>query len=177
MADFIFMGARIFLTLRIAGKSGQSFPNLAAQCDIPPHIAIPFRDSLAEGVSHPFALFSWGIVQVSLRYPFSGGYRTSTSHALQGGNAQKRGRGYRTQVAMLRHQKPPQRAIGGFRGDSPAVSRNTGPLSSRIAQCNNSRISGTRKGKPAMNLGWKLPCTLSAQRLCRVFWCTGAQHR
>ena len=35
-----------------------------------------------------------------------GGYRTSTSHALQGGNAQERGRGYRTQLAMLRHQKP-----------------------------------------------------------------------
>ena len=28
-----------------------------------------------------------------------GGYRTSTSHALQGGNAQKRGRGYSTQLA------------------------------------------------------------------------------
>ena len=34
-----------------------------------------------------------------------GGYRTSTSHALQGGNAQKRWRGHRTQLAMLRKQK------------------------------------------------------------------------
>ena len=39
--------------------------------------------------------------------PFVGGrYRTSTLHALQGGNAQKRGRGYHTQLAMLRQQKP-----------------------------------------------------------------------
>ena len=36
-----------------------------------------------------------------LRYPFCGVHRTSKSRALQ-----KRGRGYRTQVAMLRHQKP-----------------------------------------------------------------------
>ena len=34
--------------------------------------------------------------------PFVGEYRTSTSHALPGGNAQKRGRGYHTQLAMLR---------------------------------------------------------------------------
>ena len=57
------------------------------------------------GMSHPFALFSWGIAPVSLRYPLGGGggvYRTSTSHALHGGSAQKRGRGYRTQLAMLR---------------------------------------------------------------------------
>ena len=45
--------------------------------------------------------------QVSLRYPFcGGGHRTSASHALQGGNAQKRGRGYSPHLAMLRHQKP-----------------------------------------------------------------------
>ena len=62
---------------------------LAAQCEIPP----PYRKHLFEivsqrGVSHPFALFSRGIAQVSLRYPLCGGgrgYRTSTSHALQWG--------------------------------------------------------------------------------------------
>ena len=38
--------------------------------------------------------------------PFvKGGHHTSTPHALQGGNALKRGRGHRTQLAMLRHQK------------------------------------------------------------------------
>ena len=82
--------------------------SLAAQCEIPPHIAqYPFEIVSQRGVSHPFALFSWGIAQVSLRYPFlEGGYRTSTSHAPQGGNAPKRGRGYRTRLAMLRHPKP-----------------------------------------------------------------------
>ena len=33
------------------------------------------------------------------------GYRTSTLNALQGGETQKKGRGYPTQLAMLRHQK------------------------------------------------------------------------
>ena len=81
---------------------------LAAQCEIPPHIAqYPFGIVSQRGVSHPFALFSKGIAQVSLRYPFVGGHRTSTSHALQGGNAQKRGRGYRTQLVMLGHQQTP----------------------------------------------------------------------
>ena len=88
------------------------FPNLSGPVrDTPPCRAIPFRDSIGvsqRGVSHPFALFSEGIAQVSLRYLFcrGGGCRTSTLHALQVGNAQKRGRGYRTQVAMLRHQIP-----------------------------------------------------------------------
>ena len=36
--------------------------------------AIPFRDSIAEGsIARVFALFSCGIAQVSLRYPFVGG--------------------------------------------------------------------------------------------------------
>ena len=47
---------------------------LAAQCEIPPRIAqYPFEIVSQRGVSHPFALFSEGIVQVSLRYPFWGG--------------------------------------------------------------------------------------------------------
>ena len=72
----------------------------------PPCRATPFRLSIAEGVSHPFALFSCGISQVSLRYPFCGGggvCRASASHALQGGKARKGG-GYRTQLVMLRHR-------------------------------------------------------------------------
>ena len=41
----------------------------------PPHIgAIPFRDRIAEGgIGTHFALFSYGIAQVLLRYPFGGG--------------------------------------------------------------------------------------------------------
>ena len=45
--------------------------SLAAQCEIPPHIAqYPFEIVSQRGVSHTFALFSKGIAPVSLRYPF-----------------------------------------------------------------------------------------------------------
>ena len=74
--------------------------------DTPPYRAIPFRDSIAEGGIAPICLvFMWYRASIA-EIPFlggGGGYRTSTSNALQGG---KRGRGYRTQLAMLRHQKP-----------------------------------------------------------------------
>ena len=44
---------------------------LAAQCEIAPHIAIPFRDSMAEGgIARVSPCFHGGIAQVSLRYPF-----------------------------------------------------------------------------------------------------------
>ena len=72
-----------------------------------PYRAIPFRDSIAEGGVAPICLVFIGYRASIAEIPLlRGGYRTSTSHALQGGNAQKRGRGYRTQLAMLRHQKP-----------------------------------------------------------------------
>ena len=61
------------------------------QCVIPPPIS---RNTLSQRrVSHPFPLFKKGIAHVSPRDPFGGGggYRTSTSHALQRGNTQKRG--------------------------------------------------------------------------------------
>ena len=75
--------------------------------DTPPYRAIPFRDSVAEGGIAPICLAFIGYrASIAEIPPFEGGYRTSPSHALQGGNAQKRGRGYRTQLAMLRHQKP-----------------------------------------------------------------------
>ena len=46
-------------------------PVLAAQREIPPPIAQYLFEIVSQrGVSHPFALFSWGIAQVSLRYPF-----------------------------------------------------------------------------------------------------------
>ena len=76
--------------------------------DTSPYRAIPFRDTIAEGGIAPICLvfigYRAGIAEIPLLR--GGGYRTSTSHALQGGKAQKRGRGYRTQWAMLRHQKP-----------------------------------------------------------------------
>ena len=75
--------------------------------DTPPYRAIPFRDSIAEGGIAPICLVFIGYrASIAEIPPLRGGYRTSTSHALQGGNAQKKGRGYRTQLAMWRHQKP-----------------------------------------------------------------------
>ena len=69
-----------------------------------PHIAqYPFEIVSQRGVSHPFALFSKGITQVSLRYPLEEGEVSHLHFACS--QAQKSGRGYRTQLAMLRHQK------------------------------------------------------------------------
>ena len=83
--------------------------------DTPPYRAIPFRDSIAEGGIAPICLVFIGYRASIAEIPLlRGGYRTSTSHALQGGNAQKRGRGYRTQLAMLRHQKPHSAQYGGI---------------------------------------------------------------
>ena len=76
--------------------------------DIPPHIAqYPFEIVSQRGVSHlVFTGYRASIAEIPL---LRGGYRTSTLHALQGGNAQKRRRGYRTQLAMLRKHKPHSR--------------------------------------------------------------------
>ena len=77
--------------------------------DTHPYRAIPFRDSIAEGGIAPICLVFIGYRASIAEIPLLGrGYRTSTQkHALHRGNAQKRGRGYRTQLAMLRHQKTP----------------------------------------------------------------------
>ena len=105
---------------------GNFFPHLAAQREIPPHIAQYLFEIVSQmGVSHTFALSSCGIAQVSLRYPFCVcGGRVSHLHfaCSPRRKAQKRGRRYRTQLDMLRHQNT------GYRWDSLAVSRNTGPL-------------------------------------------------
>ena len=54
--------------------------------DTPPYRAIPFRDSIAEAVSHPFCLvFMWCRASIAEWEE----YRTSTSHALQGGKLRK----------------------------------------------------------------------------------------
>ena len=104
-------GSRVATTETIANRknccdfSALSL-TLAAKCEIPPsYRAIPFRDSIAEGGIAPICLVFIGCRARIAEIPFlRGGYRTSSSHALHRGNAQKRGRGYRTQLAMLRHQ-------------------------------------------------------------------------
>ena len=73
------------------------------------------RDSIAERGIAPICLVFIGYrASIAEIPPLRGGCRTSTSHALQGGNAQKRGRGCRTQLAMLRHQKPHSAQWGGI---------------------------------------------------------------
>ena len=92
------------------GEEGGKGTSLAAQCEIPPlsRNALARYDSIAEGGIAPICLVFTGyranIAEIPL---WRGGYHTSTSHALQGGNAQKRGRGYRTQLAMSRTPKTP----------------------------------------------------------------------
>ena len=82
-------------------KSIQPEMLLAAQCEIPPHIAqYPFEIVSQRGYRTHLPCFH----MVSLRYPFWGGGIAPPLRMLsKGGNAQKRGRGYRTQLAMLRH--------------------------------------------------------------------------
>ena len=59
--------------------------------DTPPYRAIPFRDSIAEGGIEPICLVFIGYRASIAEIPLlRGGYRTSASHALKGGNAQKR---------------------------------------------------------------------------------------
>ena len=58
-------------------------------------------------------LYRASIAEIPLLWG-GGGYRTSTLHTLQGGEAQKRGTGCRTELVMLRRQKTSWRAIGGL---------------------------------------------------------------
>ena len=73
-----------------------------------PHIAqYPFEIVSQRGVSQPICLVFIGYRANIAEIPLlRGGIAPPLPHALQGGNAQKRGRGYRTQLGMLRHQKP-----------------------------------------------------------------------
>ena len=73
--------------------------------DTPPYRAqYPFETE--EGIARVCLVFIGHRTSIAEIPLWGGGYRASTSHALQGGNAQKRGRGYRTQLALLRRQKP-----------------------------------------------------------------------
>ena len=86
-------------------------PELGAQLEIPPHIAQYLFNIVSQrGHRTHFALFSCGIAQVSLRYPFcvggGGGYRTSTLHALQDGSSEK-GEGVSHRIGHVETPKTP----------------------------------------------------------------------
>ena len=83
--------------------------------DTPPYRAIPFRDSIAEGGIAPICLaFMWYRASIA-EIPFSGGGdRTSTSHALLGGNSQKRGRGVSHPIGHAETPKPHSAQWGGI---------------------------------------------------------------
>ena len=69
-------------------------PCLAAQCEITPHIAQHLFEIVSQrGVSHPFALLSCGIAQVSLRYPFLGGSIAPPLRMLSKGETVRKGGG------------------------------------------------------------------------------------
>ena len=64
--------------------------------DTPPYRAIPFRDSIAEGGIAPTCLVFIGYRASIAEIPLwggGGGYRTSSSHALQGETLRKGGGG------------------------------------------------------------------------------------
>ena len=105
--------------------------HLAAQCEIPPpYRAIPFQDSIAEGGIAPICLVFTGYrASIAEIPPLWGGYRTSTSHALQGGNAQKRGRGYRTQFQKTREGCGCQKFLAGkVFGQISTLLENSSPI-------------------------------------------------
>ena len=81
---------------------------LAAQCEIPPYRAIPFRDSIAEGGIAPICLvfigYRAGIAEIPL---LRRGYRTSTSHALQGGKRSEKGEGVSHPIGHVETPRTP----------------------------------------------------------------------
>ena len=82
----------------------------------PPYRAIPFRDSIAEGgiarVCLVFIGYRAGIAAIPLLG--GGGYRTSTSHALQGAKLRKGGRGIAPKWPCWDTKKPIARDRGGI---------------------------------------------------------------
>ena len=71
--------------------------------DTPPYRAIPFRDSIAEG---PFALFSKGIAQVSLRYPFWGAGIAPPLRMLSKGEMLRKREGVSHPIGNVETPKP-----------------------------------------------------------------------
>ena len=84
--------------------------NLAAQCEITLHIAqYPFEIVSQRGVSQPFCLvFMWSRASIPLLWGGEGGIAPPL-RMLSKGERLREGApraGYRTQLVMLRHQKP-----------------------------------------------------------------------
>ena len=74
--------------------------------DTPPYRAIPFQDSIAEGGIAPICLVFIGYRASIAEIPFLKGVSHLHFGCSQGGKRSEKGQGYRTQLAMLRHQKP-----------------------------------------------------------------------
>ena len=77
--------------------------------DTPPYRAILFRDSIARGVHTHLPCFH--VISRKYRWdtPFVGGggyHGTSTKACFPRGKRPEKGKGYRTELAMLRHQNP-----------------------------------------------------------------------
>ena len=76
--------------------------------DTPPYRAIPFRDSIAEGGIAPICLVFIGYRASIAEIPLlRGGYRTSTSHALQGGKGSEKGEGVSHPIGHVETPKTP----------------------------------------------------------------------
>ena len=108
----IFVSAAKLSVSTLANCSTLSWePSLSGPVrDTPPPIAqyLFFRDSITEGGLAPICLVFIGYHASIAEIPLvrGGGCRTSTSYALHGEMLRKGGGGYRTQLAMLRPQKP-----------------------------------------------------------------------
>ena len=77
---------------------------------------MPFRDSIAEGGIAPIFLVSYGIAQVSLRYPFRGGGWVSHLDfaCSQKGKCSEKGEEVSHPIGHIETPKAPKRAIGGY---------------------------------------------------------------
>ena len=79
-----------------------------AQCEIPPHIAQYLFEIVSQrGVSHPFALLSYGIAQVSLRYPLWGGGIAPPLRMLCKGETLRKGEGVSHPIGHVETPKTP----------------------------------------------------------------------
>ena len=83
--------------------------SLAAQCEIPPHIAqYPFEIVSQRGVSHPICLVFIGYRASIAEIPLlrGGGYCTSTSHSSRGKRSEK-GEGVSHPIGHVETPKAP----------------------------------------------------------------------
>ena len=80
--------------------------------DTPPYRAIPFRDSIAEGGIAPICLVFIGYRASIAEIPLGGGVSHLHFACSPRGRCSEKGRGYRTELAMLRHENPIARNRG-----------------------------------------------------------------